>query len=65
MVNVLKREQGKQPENSLVVQWLRFCAFTTNGLGSILCQGAKIPHGAAKKKKKKRLQRDLESVGLL
>lgn len=58
MVNVLKREQGKQPENSLVVQWLRFCAFTTNGLGSILCQGAKIPHGAAKKKKKKVIQED-------
>ena len=28
---------------SLVVQWLRLCAFTAKGLGLIPCQGSKIP----------------------
>ena len=43
-----------------MVQWLRLCAFTTNGLGSIPSQGVKIPHGAAKKKKKKKSYREIE-----
>ena len=28
---------------SLVVQWLRFQASNAEGMGSILCQGTKIP----------------------
>ena len=36
--------------NSLMVQWLEFCAFTAEGTGSISGWGAKIhrPHGLAK-----------------
>ena len=33
-------------DNSLVVQWLGFCAFTTEGLGSIPGWGTKIPQTA-------------------
>ena len=32
--------------NSLEVQWLRFCAFTTKDLGSIPGWGTKIPQAA-------------------
>ena len=33
----------KQSWNSLVVQWLGFCALTAEGLGSLPGQGPKIP----------------------
>ena len=33
---------------SLAVQWLRLCAFTAGGTGSIPGQGTKIPHAAGK-----------------
>ena len=40
---------------SLGVQWLRLCAFTAEGVGSIPGQGTKIPqglgHGHGKKNK--------------
>ena len=42
--------------NSLVVQWLGFCAFIAEGAGSIPGWGTKIPQGVQcgpKKKKKK------------
>ena len=45
---------------SLVVQWLRLCASTTGGLGSIPGQGTKILHATScnqKKKKKKQNSR--------
>ena len=46
------------PGNSLAVQWLGLCTFTTKGPGSIPVWGTKIPqfswHGQKKKKKKKR-----------
>ena len=32
--------------NSLVVQWLRFCASNAGGVGSIPGQETKIPHVA-------------------
>ena len=38
---------------SLAVQWLRFCAPTTGGAGSILGWGIKIPHDALRSQKKK------------
>ena len=34
----------------MAVQWLRFHASTTRGVGLILGQGAKIPHAKQKKK---------------
>lgn len=34
----------RQEENSLVAQWLNLCASSTGNMGSILAQGAKIPH---------------------
>ena len=37
---------------SLVVQWLRFCASTARGMGSIRVWGTKIPHAMWPKKKK-------------
>ena len=37
-------ESQDQEGNSLVVQWLRFCASTTEGTGSIPGQRTKIPH---------------------
>ena len=39
--------------NSLVVQWLGFCVFTAEGMGSIHGQELRSckPHGMAKKKK--------------
>ena len=36
-----------------MVQWLRLHASITGGSGSIPGQGNKMPHGVAKKKKKK------------
>ena len=46
----------KKSETSLVVQWLRLCAFTEGGTGLIPGWGTKIQHAARcgpKKKKKK------------
>ena len=45
------------PGASLVVQWLRFCAPSAGGMGSIPGQGTKIPHAAAKKKPPKKHQK--------
>ena len=36
----------KLPDTSPVVQWLRLCASTEEGTGSMLGQGTKIPHVA-------------------
>ena len=38
--SVKKQSSG----SSLVVQWLRLCASSAGGVGSIPGQGAKIPH---------------------
>ena len=47
------------PGTSLAVQWLRLCASTAGGMGSIPGWGTKIPHaaqyGQKEKRKKKRL----------
>ena len=40
--------------NSLAVQWLGLQAFTAKGPDSILGQGAKIPKGVQRNKKKKK-----------
>ena len=37
---------------SLVVQWLRLCASTAGGMGSIPGWGTKIPHDAGSGQKK-------------
>ena len=44
-----------KPGISLVVQWLRLCAFNAEGTGSVPGQGTRshVQHGAAGKKKKK------------
>ena len=41
--------------NFLVVQCLRFCTFDAGDMGSILGQGAKIPHAAERVKGMKRV----------
>ena len=45
-----------KPGISLVVQWLRLCAFNAEGTGSVPGQGTRshVQHGAAGKKKKGR-----------
>ena len=52
------RKKEKRHGNSLVVQWLRLCAFTVEGLGSIPGWGTKIlqdtQHGQKKKNKSKK-----------
>ena len=48
--------------NSLVVQWLGFCAFIAEGAGSIPGWGTKSPQGVQcgpKKKKKKKKEENL------
>ena len=54
-----KKEKG----NSLVVLWLRLCASTAGGTGSIPGQGTKIPHAAqhGQKKKKNEERKEHES----
>ena len=44
--------------NSLVVQWLRLCAFTAKGLGSIPGWGTKIPHAVEPGREKKAQDND-------
>ena len=39
--------------NSLVIQWLRLCAFIAKGIGSTPGWGAKIPQAAQHGQKKK------------
>ena len=39
---------------SLVVQWLRLCAFSAVDAGSIPGRGTKIPHAVLCRKKKKK-----------
>ena len=43
----------KPPENSLVLQWLGFCTFTAEGIGSTPGQGTKIPQASRHDQKKK------------
>ena len=47
--------------NSLVVQWLGFCAFIAEGSGSLPGRGTKIPQGVqcGQKKKKKKKEENL------
>ena len=48
--------KNKSPANSLVIKWLRLCAFIAKGPGPIPVQGYKLPHAlrcGQKKKKKK------------
>ena len=35
--------RGVNPGNSLVIQWLRFCAFTAKDMGSVPGWGTKTP----------------------
>ena len=42
------------------VQWLRLCASTAGGVGSILGRGTKIPHAVWPKKKAKSKQKNGE-----
>ena len=49
----------------LVVQCLRFCTFDAGDMGSILGQGAKIPHAAERVKGMKRVTWKLNSGNLL
>ena len=44
----------KPPENSLVLQWLGFCTFTAEGIGSTPGQGTKIPQASRHDQKKKK-----------
>jgi len=48
---ILKRNGG----TSLVVQWIRLWASTTEGMGSIPGQRTKIPHATQPKKKKRKV----------
>ena len=55
----------KLPDTSLVVQWLRLCASTEDGTGSMLGQGTEIPHVAwhGQKKTKKRIDIEKQLEG--
>ena len=44
----------KPPENSLVLQWLGFCTFIAEGIGSTPGQGTKIPQASWHDQKKKK-----------
>ena len=48
----ISHHRSLSPGNSLAVQWLGFCVFTPEGLGSIPSQGLRS-HKSKKKKKKK------------
>ena len=50
--------------NSLVVQWLGFCAFTAEGPGSIPGRGTKIPQATWRGGKKKILSTSILSWSL-
>ena len=59
----LFKKQGSG--SSLVVHWLRFCASTAGGMGSVLGWGTKIPHTkpfSQKNKKRKPGQQILSGV---
>ena len=45
------KKKKKNERTSLVVQWLRLCAFTEKGIGSNPGQGTKIPHTTEPRKK--------------
>ena len=49
-----------KPGISLVVQWLRLCAFNAEGTGSVPGQGTRshVQHSAAGKKKKKKKRKN-------
>ena len=46
----------KPPENSLVLQWLGFCTFIAEGIGSTPGQGTNIPQASWHDQKKKKIQ---------
>ena len=50
-----------------MIQWLRLCAFTAEGVGSIPGQGTEIPQAAsaAKKERKKKREREQEKENKL
>ena len=48
--------------NSLAVQWLGFCAFTVEGMGSIPVQGPRIPQTSLYGKNRKKKKFSTESV---
>ena len=52
----------RKQRDSQVIQWLRLCAFTAEGVGSIPGQGTEIPQAAsgAKKERKKKKERARE-----
>ena len=50
LVIVPSSEQGTMG-TSLAVQWLRLCASSAGGMGSIPGQGTKIPHATQRGKK--------------
>ena len=45
--------RSQKQGTSLAVQWLRLCASTAEGTGSIPGQGTKIPHATEHSQKKK------------
>ena len=53
--------------DSQVIQWLRLCAFTAQGVGSIPGQGTEIPQaasGAKKERKKKKRESERKKTNL-
>ena len=55
----LKESREKNPENSLMVQWLRLCAFTTMAWVQSLVRELRF-HMVQPKKKKKKSYREIE-----
>ena len=57
----------RKQRDSQVIQWLRLCAFTAEGVGSIPGQGTEIPQaasGAKKERKKKKRESERKKTNL-
>ena len=61
----ISHHRSLSPGNSLAVQWLGFCVFTPEGLGSIPSQGLRSHKSKKKKKEEERRRRRIYSVLLL
>ena len=62
-LNVTKCFQKSSCGNSLVVQWLGVCSFTSEGLVQSLVRGTKIPQAKwLHQKNKKKREREKEAV---